>query len=126
MSSVPLGSSGVASAMNDVARQVGGALGVAVIGSVLNSVYRSRAEDPFAGIEPLVAEPARLAENSVGSALRVASSLPEPIGEAVMAAARSAFVDALGIAVILAAGIALVGAVIVAVMLCAKEDRMTE
>jgi EmrB/QacA subfamily drug resistance transporter len=126
MSSVPLGSSGVASAMNDVARQVGGALGVAVIGSVLNSVYRSRAEDSFAGIEPLVAEPARLAENSVGSALRVASSLPEPIGEAVMAAARSAFVDALGIAVILAAGIALVGAVIVAVMLCAKEDRMTE
>jgi hypothetical protein len=40
--SVPLAKAGVGSAVNDVTREVGGALGIAVVGSIVNTVYRSR------------------------------------------------------------------------------------
>ncbi len=45
MGSLPLGKAGVGSAVNDTTRQVGGALGVAVIGSVLASIYGSQVGD---------------------------------------------------------------------------------
>src|SRR4029079_1332285 len=45
MSSLPLGKAGVGSAVNDTTRQVGGALGVAIIGSVLSSIYASKVGD---------------------------------------------------------------------------------
>jgi EmrB/QacA subfamily drug resistance transporter len=41
MGSLPLGKAGVGSAVNDTTRQIGGALGVAILGSVTNAVYRS-------------------------------------------------------------------------------------
>jgi EmrB/QacA subfamily drug resistance transporter len=49
MGSLPLAKAGVGSAVNDTTRQVGGALGVAVLGSVLASVYSGRISDVFAG-----------------------------------------------------------------------------
>ena len=49
MGSLPLAKAGVGSAVNDTTRQVGGALGVAVIGSVLASVYGSQVGDFLAG-----------------------------------------------------------------------------
>ena len=49
MGSLPLGKAGVGSAVNDTTRQVGGALGVAVIGSVLASIYGSQVGDFLQG-----------------------------------------------------------------------------
>ena len=49
MGSLPLAKAGVGSAVNDTTRQVGGALGVAIIGSVVSSVYGSKIADFFAG-----------------------------------------------------------------------------
>ncbi len=49
MSSLPLGKAGVGSAVNDTTRQVGGALGVAIIGSVLSSIYASKMGDFLGG-----------------------------------------------------------------------------
>jgi hypothetical protein len=63
----------VASAMNDVARQVAGALGTAVIGSPITSLYASRVEDGVASLP----EAARVAsEDSIGKARAVAAELP--------------------------------------------------
>jgi EmrB/QacA subfamily drug resistance transporter len=67
--SVPLAKAGVGSAVNDVTREVGGALGIAVVGSIVNTVYRSR--DTFSdGIADAAARDA--AHKSVGQALAVA------------------------------------------------------
>ena len=49
MGSLPLAKAGVGSAVNDTTRQVGGALGVAIIGSVLSSIYGNAIGDFFAG-----------------------------------------------------------------------------
>src|SRR5665647_3528936 len=50
MGSVPPAKAGVASAMNDVTRQVGGALGVAIVGSLINTIYTSRIGDTAAAL----------------------------------------------------------------------------
>ena len=71
MGAVPAEKSGVASAMNDVSRQVSGALGVAVIGSLTSSLYASRIEDDTAALAPAAAETAR---ESVGGAIGVAGA----------------------------------------------------
>src|SRR6185437_8008204 len=65
MSAVPAEKSGVASAMNDVNRQVGGALGTAVIGSVITSVYASRIHEHTSALS---ASASSAAENSIGEA----------------------------------------------------------
>ena len=79
MGAVPEEKSGVASAMNDVARQVAGALGVAVIGSLVGSLYATRVEDATSG---LPAEQAAAASDSVGAAVAIAERLPEGAGTA--------------------------------------------
>src|SRR4029453_15724526 len=64
MTAVPEAKAGVGSAMNDLLRQLGGALGVAIIGSVMNTVYRDRMVDVVAA---LPAQAAALAGDSVGA-----------------------------------------------------------
>src|SRR5262249_33127238 len=73
MGAVPEAKAGVASAMNDVTRQVAGALGVAVIGSLISSFYASSVRDGL----PALSEPARkTAEDSVGPAPAPAAAPP--------------------------------------------------
>ena len=50
MSAVPLGKAGVGSAMNDTTRELGGALGVAVLGSLVTSTYTSSIGDALSGL----------------------------------------------------------------------------
>ena len=110
MGAVPEAHAGIASAMNDVTRQVAGAFGVAVIGSVINTVFNSRMQDAVSSLPP---EAANAASDSVGAAARVASMLPPEIAGPLVAAAKIGFTDALGVAVIVAAAIAITGAVLV-------------
>ena len=49
MSSVPLSKAGVGSAVNDTTRELGGALGIALLGSIANSAYRSNVD--FGGVD---------------------------------------------------------------------------
>ena len=110
MSAVPEEKAGVGSAMNDVNRQVAGALGVAVIGSVSTSVYSSKLESATAS---LPAETAHAASDSVGGAMAVAAQLPAGAGDALTVAAQGAFTDAIGIAMLVGSAITLLGAVLV-------------
>lgn len=100
MSAVPLDKAGVGSAVNDTTRELGAALGVAVLGSIVSSLYRSGTD--FAGADAEVAEGAG---ESIGAASSVAESLPEG-GESLLAEAQSAFTDAFqvvnGISVVIA------------------------
>ena len=111
MGAVPEANAGVASAMNDVTRQVAGAFGVAVIGSVINTVYGGRMGEAVAGLPPEAADAAR---DSVGAATRIASTLQAEVVSGLADAARMAFTDALGIALLVAAGVATMGSVLIA------------
>ena len=116
MGSLPLGKAGVGSAMNDTTRQVGGALGVAVLGSVLSSAYASEIAPALSGLPSQLAS---VAGDSIGATLRVAQGLG-PAGASIAQAARVAFVDAMAPPVMIAAAIALLGAVIALMFLPAR------
>jgi predicted MFS family arabinose efflux permease len=72
MSSLPMSKAGVGSAVNDTTREVGGAVGIAVIGSVLASVYRSGLDGATSSLPPEAAEAAR---DNVGSAVHVGNEV---------------------------------------------------
>lgn len=110
MGAVPQAKAGVASATNDVARQVAGAVGVAVIGSAFNSAYASNVAS---AVSQLPAEAAGAAGDSIGAAMMISSQLPEPAGTALATAARQGFTDAMGPAVFVAVAASLLGAFLV-------------
>ena len=110
MGAVPVAKAGVASATNDVTRQVAGAIGVAVIGSVFNSSYTAGVSDAVVGLAP---EAGAAASNSVGAAIQVAARLPEAVGDALAVAARQSFVEAMGVAIWVAVALAAAGAVFI-------------
>jgi DHA2 family multidrug resistance protein-like MFS transporter len=110
MSAVPEAKAGVGSAMNDVNRQVAGALGVAVIGSLSSSLYSSKVDSATAALPPGAAHKAT---DSIGGATAVAAHLPADAGYALNAVAHVAFTDAIGLALLVGSAVALVAAVLV-------------
>jgi EmrB/QacA subfamily drug resistance transporter len=125
MGSLPPAKAGVGSAVNDTTRQVGGALGVAIIGSVLASTYGTKVGDAVSG-QPLPGGVANEVENSLGFALETASRLGGPAGETLANTARTAFVDGMHQGFLVAAAAALVGAIVALVWLPARARRATE
>jgi hypothetical protein len=107
MGAVSNARAGVGSAVNDTTRQVGGALGVAVMGSVGASLYRRSL-----GSSAATAHLSGHALDSVGATIAAASRLPIAARAETVAAARQAFVHGLDVASIVAFVIALVGAAI--------------
>ncbi len=101
MSSLPREKAGVGSAVSNTVRQVGGALGIAILGSVLAAVYRSEIGDSVA---TLSGSDRAAATESISGAYGVAARVG-PSGNALVAAANDAFVAAMHWA---AAGSALV------------------
>lgn len=119
MGAVPEAKAGVGSAMNDVVRQVAGALGVAISGSIMNTAYRNQMETETAG---LPAPAAQAANDSVGAALQVANGLGGQVGDHLASVARTSYVDAMGIAAIIAATVVVIGAGIILRWLPAHES----
>jgi MFS transporter, DHA2 family, multidrug resistance protein len=105
MTSVPLTKAGVGSAVNDTTRELGGALGIALMGSIANTAYRSNID--LDGVR-LPAGTRAVAEESIGAADAVAGRVPG--GEALTTQAASAFTDAFTLANTVSVGIALAAA----------------
>jgi EmrB/QacA subfamily drug resistance transporter len=124
MGSLPLGKAGVGSAMNDTTRQVGGALGVAIVGSIMSSSYSSHMVDAVKTLPPQAAAAAR---DSVGAATAIARQAG-PAGAAILRAAHVAFINAMGDAVMVASVVALLGAVVSLLFLPARpiDDDLIE
>ncbi len=123
MASVPERDAGIGSAVNDVSRQLGGALGIATIGSIVNSSYRTDLVDALpAGVEP---EVARSATESIGVASEVARSLPPDLAATLTQAANGAYVDAITNGFVLSA-IAMVVAVVITVTMVPRRMRATQ
>ncbi|WP_061963980.1 MFS transporter [Demequina aurantiaca] len=110
MSSVPKNRSGMGSAMSNTTRQVGGALGVAILGSMISAGYQTRMSDVVAGTE-LPARAADAAQSSLAGGLQVADSLGDQ-GAALAEAAKDAYMLGNSTAMWVGAGIALAAAFI--------------
>ena len=124
MESMPLAKAGVGSAVNDTAREVGGALGVAILGSILASGYRSNLDLDLSQAPP---EAATAIQEGVGSALSVAQNpaVPPDVAEQITHAARTAFTDAMSPVFWSAAGVALLTALLVLKFMPSRGEVVT-
>jgi EmrB/QacA subfamily drug resistance transporter len=110
MGSLPPEKAGIGSAVNDTTRELGGTLGVAVVGSVFASLYGSRLATDLAGL-PIPELAMKLAKQSIGAAFVVAQRAPTPDATAVITdAARSAFMSGFHAGALAAAAVAAVSA----------------
>ncbi|MFM8870351.1 MAG: MFS transporter, partial [Actinomycetota bacterium] len=113
MGSLPRDKAGVGSAVNDVSREVGGTLGVAITGSIFVSLYSPRLIERFEAIPGLIeAVPAAAlsaAEESVGAAYFVAMQSPEAVRQSVLSAVSDSFMTGFGTACLTVSVVALFG-----------------
>jgi EmrB/QacA subfamily drug resistance transporter len=107
MSAVPVRRAGMGSAMNDATRELGAALGVAILGSIAASRYAAQIAPAVGSLGP--ADRAT-ADGSISGALDVAAGLGTAAGDALTDAAQQAFLSGLHLAVTAAAGLALLSA----------------
>jgi EmrB/QacA subfamily drug resistance transporter len=115
MGSLPEAKMSVGSAINDTTRVAGGALGVAVLGSLLASGYRGDMESAVSALPG----PAReIAEDSLAGGMAVAERLGD---DRLAGVAQDAFVSGMHTAALVAAGVALLGAIVAAVFLPSGE-----
>ncbi|MGD9116801.1 MAG: DHA2 family efflux MFS transporter permease subunit [Dehalococcoidia bacterium] len=104
---------GIGSAMNTVSRMVAGSIGVAVIGSVLSTVYSSSFGKALAALPDVPAEIAAAASDSVGAAVTVAPQLPAPLNGLLAEAARQSFMDGWQVMAFVTCGMSIVGAIVI-------------
>ncbi len=107
--SLPRAKQGVASAVNDTARELGSAFGIAILGSAFNSGYRSHIDGNLHGLPPAAAA---AAHEAPAAAIAVANKAGSG-GGALAAAARDAFMVGSQYAMYIGAALLVVGAVFV-------------
>jgi Na+/melibiose symporter-like transporter len=117
MSAVPPRRAGAGSAMNDATRELGAALGVAVLGSVAASRYSAGINGAIASLSPADQSAAR---TSLGTALQTAGHLPADVAAKVTSAAEHAFVSGFHTAAFSGAVLAACASVLVLRFLPAK------
>ena len=122
MGSLSADKAGVGSAVNDTTRELGGTLGVAIVGSVFASIYSGRLADAPA-VQALPEETRAIMGESMAAAQQVIEQLPPAVAPAVHNAVESAFLDGQWIGSLVAAGIALTAAVVVAALLPARARQ---
>ncbi|HET9729307.1 MAG TPA: DHA2 family efflux MFS transporter permease subunit, partial [Acidimicrobiia bacterium] len=110
MSAVPPRRAGAGSAMNDATRELGAALGIALMGSVAASAYSSSLAGVLRGLPETVKHQAR---TSLADALAAGARLGGPVGQALISGAQHAFIDGIVLAVTAGAALAAIAAVLV-------------
>jgi EmrB/QacA subfamily drug resistance transporter len=122
MGAVPAANAGVGSGVNDTTRELGGTLGVAVIGSVFASLYAAGFDGATSGL------PTEAASDSVGAAFAISDQLGGASGALIREMASAGFYDGLAAGCLVAAGVCAVGSLFVAVALPSQpaEEQQNE
>ena len=107
--SAPPEQAGAATGISETSGELGGALGIAILGSIGTAVYRTGVADSLPPDVPAAAADA--ARDTLGGALAIAQTLPDAVGAALVEVARIAFIDALHFV----AAVAAVGAILTAI-----------
>jgi EmrB/QacA subfamily drug resistance transporter len=125
MGELPREKAGVGSAVNDVSREVGGTLGVAISGSVFASLYAPKLGELLAKFN-MPAEAVALAKESAGAGFAVAERAPTPeAADAVRQAVSEAFMHGFHTACFTGAGVALFGALFALKFLPARRATVS-
>ena len=111
MSSLPKEKAGAGAAVNDTTREVGGTLGVAVVGSVFASLYAPKIGEFLAGFPQIPAEAVRAAKASMAAAIEVATRAPAEVQDLFRASATDAFMQGMQLGCFVCAGVALCGSI---------------
>lgn len=120
LASVPREKAGVGSAVNDTTREIGGTLGVAVLGSIMASVYGGRILDALS-VTPLPPGLRTAAGDSLAAALQIAGTVGGAAGRSIALAAQEAFVHAFQIGSVVTGAVALAGAVLALLFLPSRS-----
>ncbi|OAN35458.1 MFS transporter [Mycolicibacterium iranicum] len=113
---------GAGSAVNDATRQIGGTLGVAVVGSIFSTLYiRHLSDSEILGQAPAAAQES--AREGLAQGLQVAAQSPPPIAETLRTTVSDAFMSGLHAGCLTAAAVCLVGAFFVLVFLPAHPTK---
>ena len=118
--SAPADRAGAASGMSETGSELGGALGISILGSIGVVIYRDEVAQALTGEIPTHAADA--ARDTLGAAVGVASQLPVEIGSLVVTAAQHAFVEGMQVAATISAATAVGVAILVLVAL--RDVRM--
>jgi DHA2 family multidrug resistance protein-like MFS transporter len=113
--STPIEKAGAASGISETGAELGGALGIAILGSIGMALYRSEVASALPTGIPT--EAAEAALDTLGGAVVVAEQLPGPLGLALLDIARQAFVQGLHLAAAISAAVAIGTALVVVVQL---------
>jgi EmrB/QacA subfamily drug resistance transporter len=122
MGSLPPARAGVGSAVNDTTRQTGGALGVAVLGSIFASQYHAT----FDSARGLPRDVAHAARDSIGTSLQVARHAPAGVATRLREVAQDAFLSSMRITYVCAVAVVLVAAFVAARFLPARAKEPSE
>ncbi|MFD5321567.1 MFS transporter [Streptomyces sp. NPDC127098] len=112
VAALPRGEQGVASALNDLTRELGGVLGIAALGSAFNTVYRAEIADATSAEAP---------RDSLAAALATAERLGGPAGERLAEAARDAFTAGMLGALLVGGAVVVVGGLAAALLLPGRD-----
>jgi DHA2 family multidrug resistance protein-like MFS transporter len=113
--SAPPERAGAASGISETAAELGGALGIAILGSIGVALYRSGLADGLP--EAVPTEAATMARDTLGAAVAVARQLPDGLGVALLEVARDAFVQGMQLTAAISAVVAIGIAILAVVML---------
>lgn len=113
LSAVPAQKAGAASAISETAYESGAVLGTAVLGSILTAAYRSGVEVP----DTVTGAAATTAGETLGGAVEVARTLPEPVAEALLTSATHAFDSGVVLTSAIGAGLMVIAAIITSIAL---------
>ena len=119
--SAPPEQAGAATGMSETSGELGGALGIALLGSLGTAVYRTEIADTLPAEIP--AEVVAAAQDTLGGALAVAETLPETLGAALVAVSQAAFMDALHFVAAVATVLAVLTAIVAAYTLRSVPAR---
>ncbi len=112
---------GAASALSETSSEFGGALGIAVMGSIVTAIYRGEVASTLPTAVPL--EAADIARRTIGGAVSVAGELPGALGAELLGSARGAFAQAFGTTAAICAVIALTVALLASTLLRRVQAR---
>ena len=122
MGSLPTSDAGVGSATSDTSMQLGGALGVAVLGTALNMRYQDFMA-PLLAHQQIPPSIEKLVLGSLGGALAVAAHVPGKTGMALAEAARRGFVSGMDLGLIVATIVVAVAGVVVLAALPSRASQ---
>ena len=120
MAAISPDDAGIGAAMNDTGRELGFALGVAVLGAVLTSLYRTNVTDNLHGLVP--ADIVSTIGDSLGSLSAVSGQLVPEVATTVAAIANQAFVDAMRVSMFTAIGFVAI-AIVIALIAIPRKVR---